>query len=144
MEVKLSCEQHTMAISQVHDIKLIRFVYRMEFQIDQSNEERSPVASTIDLSPISRMICSVGISRAKSSSSVQWHIISMSNTVSGYPSSHSYFGKMYIAFFILDIRLKIYLQLRDCGSGRRFQRTRSRYGRSLAAGRSQSISGRIG
>lgn len=26
----------------------------------------------------------------------------MSNTVSGYPSSHSYFGEMYIAFFNRD------------------------------------------
>jgi hypothetical protein len=116
MDVKLSCKQHTSAIRQVHNIKPIRFVYRMDFQIDQSNEERSPVASTIDPSPMSKSDLQPGISRSKSSSSVQWHITSMSNTVSGYLSSHSYFGEMYIAFFNLDTRPKIYLQLRDCGA----------------------------
>ena len=61
MDVKLSWEQHTLAIRQVRNIKPIRFVHRMEFQIDQSNEERSPVASTIDPSPISKVMCSVAL-----------------------------------------------------------------------------------
>jgi hypothetical protein len=33
----------------------------MEFQIDRSNEERSPVASTINLSPISKVIWSMAL-----------------------------------------------------------------------------------
>ena len=50
MDVKLSWEQHTLAIRPVRDIKPIRFVYGMEFQIDQ-----------VDPSPISKVIWSVAV-----------------------------------------------------------------------------------
>jgi hypothetical protein len=114
----------------------------MEFQIDRSNEERSPVASTINQS-VSNIKSdlehgALGFRAQNLPSLVQWHITSMHNAVSAYPSSHSYFGFDIHSTFNLDTGLKAHLQLPDCGSSCKFQR--SQYDRLPVAERLQSIS----